>query len=119
MIVAKTRFPCKLVNPCNRREHWRVVSKRGKEEKSFTGIMLRSENIGPPPSLPLTVTITRIGAGRMDSDGLAASAKHIRDGVAAWVGVDDGDPRWTWLYAQRSEGRGVFAVEVEVRDETR
>jgi hypothetical protein len=113
-MILRTRFPLRLVNPCNRREHWRVVSKRSKSELAITGMMLRTECGSVPPQLPVVVTITRVGPGKMDDDNLASAAKHVRDGVAKWMGVDDGDARYTWRYAQRSDGRGVYAVEVVI-----
>ena len=61
----------------------------------------------------LVVTITRIGPRALDSDNLAASGKHVRDGVADALGVDDGDPRITWLYAQE---KGPYGVRIEIRE---
>jgi hypothetical protein len=34
----------------------------------------------------------------MDSDGVAAAAKYVRDGIARAIGIDDGDPRLDWRY---------------------
>ena len=49
----------------------------------------------------ITVTLTRIAPRKFDGDGVVASCKHVRDGVADALGIDDGDERITWLYAQR------------------
>jgi hypothetical protein len=40
---------------------------------------------------PLTSTLTRYGPKVLDDDGLAASLKHFRDGVAMALGIDDGE----------------------------
>ncbi len=59
------------------------------------------------------VTITREGRGLCDDDGLAISAKGVRDAVAAALGVDDGPTGpVTWRYGQR-RAKG-YAVEVRV-----
>lgn len=44
-----------------------------------------------PPTPPLLVTLTRYGPQVLDDDGLAASLKHYRDGVALALGIDDGE----------------------------
>jgi hypothetical protein len=51
----------------------------------------------------------------MDSDNLAIAAKSLRDGVADKLGIDDGDPRITWAYAQeKSKG---YAVRIEIQED--
>ena len=49
------------------------------------------------------------------SDNLAAALKHVRDGVADALGMDDGDPRLVWLYGQRRGRPGEYAVLVEIQ----
>jgi hypothetical protein len=63
---------------------------------------------------PITITITRRGGRRMDDDGLTASAKHVRDGISDWLGIDDGDPRLTWVVRQDKAPRGQHWVDIEV-----
>lgn len=64
--------------------------------------------------LPATITLTRVAPRRLDSDNLAGSFKAVQDEVAALMGIDDGDPRITWVYAQRSPSvPNEYAVEVE------
>jgi hypothetical protein len=45
----------------------------------------------PQLAEPFTVTLTRYGPKVLDTDGLAASLKYFRDGVAAAMGIDDGE----------------------------
>jgi len=54
----------------------------------------------PRPALPCTVLMTRIAPRKLDDDNLRGAFKAVRDQVAAWLGVDDADPRVTWAYAQ-------------------
>mgnify|MGYP001586779957 CR=1 FL=1 len=64
---------------------------------------------------PLLVDLVRVGPRRLDDDNLAGALKHIRDGVAAALGVDDGDTaRVTWRYGQRQDRQAV-GVEVTIR----
>lgn len=64
--------------------------------------------------LPVTVVMTRIAPRRLDGDNLQSGFKAVRDGVADWLGVDDGDARIDWQYGQRAGGPGVYKVEIEV-----
>lgn len=106
-------LPLRLVNALNAREHWAGKARRAKRERGITAAVLRAR-FGAPPPPPLVITLTRSGPRQMDSDNLAASAKHVRDGIADWLGVDDGDPALVWRYAQE---RGPYGVRIEVRRE--
>lgn len=66
------------------------------------------------PPLPLCVTITRNAPRGLDSDNLAGAAKHIRDGIAAWLEVDDRSDLIQWRYGQRSTERGVCSVTISI-----
>ena len=52
----------------------------------------------------------------MDSgDNLPMSLKATRDGIADWLGVDDGDPSLVWHYNQSKHPvPGKFGVLVQV-----
>ena len=58
--------------------------------------------------------LTRIAPRQLDGDNLQSAFKATRDGVADWLGIDDGDKRLDWQYRQRSGGAKVYAVELEV-----
>jgi hypothetical protein len=60
----------------------------------------------------LTITLTRIGVRNLDADNLANSFKHVQDGIADALGIDDGDPLLTWRYGQRRGKPKEYAVEV-------
>ena len=51
----------------------------------------------------------------LDSDNNVGSIKGVRDAVAKWIGLDDGDPRWIWEYGQiQTSGREGVSVKIEV-----
>lgn len=108
-------IPIRLVNPLNGSHlHWRTTAKRGKREKAATTLMLARYR-GKFPPAPWVVTITRISAGEMDSDGNTASMKYVRDAVAKCLGVDDKDsPMLEWRTRQRKGPIKYYAVEVKV-----
>jgi crossover junction endodeoxyribonuclease RusA len=106
------KLPLRLVNETNAREHWAARSSRAKAQRGITSLRLSAElraNPWRPPGDRWRISITRLGPRRLDDDNLAASAKHVRDGVADALGIDDGDERLAWEYHQR---RGDFGVEI-------
>jgi hypothetical protein len=101
------RLPIRTNNGLNAREHWAARSRRVKKERGLAGTVV------PRFALPCTVTLVRISPGLLDDDNLRGALKGVRDGIADRLGVDDRDPRVTWLYAQeRDKG---YAVRVEFR----
>lgn len=110
-----------LINPTNgaaRSEHWRARSKRRNQEREATYYAFFAERwrCDPLPLSPYRVTITRRGPNKrlLDDDGLAASAKTVRDAIAALLGVDDGDTnRIRFDYAQEYDRAG-YSVRVRV-----
>lgn len=101
------RLPLHTNNGLNAREHWVARSKRVKKERGLAGTVV------PRFALPCTVTLVRISPGELDDDNLRGALKGVRDGIADRLGVDDRDPRVTWVYAQeRAKG---YAVRVELR----
>ena len=65
-----------------------------------------------PPRI--RVTLTRICLGGLDSDNLQGAFKYVRDEVARWLGRDDGDPSYEWVYEHRPAKRGVHHVELRI-----
>lgn len=105
------RIPVKLPSASNLREHWARKHRRVKQQRGVVRAYLGGQ---PRPELPLVVTLTRIGPRRFDDDNLRGAFKGQRDEVAAWLGVDDADPRVTWAYAQRREGVREYAIEIRM-----
>ena len=88
----------KTVSEANRRTHWRDRQRRAKRQRALAAWTLQSKCRSV--SMPLTVTLTRIAPGKLDDDNLQSALKAVRDGVADAIGVDDGDSRYEWKYAQ-------------------
>ena len=90
----------------NARAHWTATAtKRARERQVITRALAGIT----PPAGPWRVTITRIGPRPMDDDNRTAAAKGVRDAIAAWLGVDDGDSCVAW------EVRGEVARDYAVR----
>lgn len=92
----------------NARLHPQVMARRRRREHQVVTAALRGI---VPPAGPWRVTITRVGPRAMDDDNRTASAKGVRDAIAAWLGVDDGDGSVRWEV--RGE-RGGYCVRVQI-----
>lgn len=106
----------KTVSEANRasHEHWRARQKRARLQRGVAALVCRSARFAP--ALPCTLRLTRVAPSvGLDSDNLPVSMKHVRDGIADALGIDDRDPRVTWTYAQRRGAAKQYAVEVEVQ----
>jgi hypothetical protein len=102
-----------LVSEANRasHEHWRVRQKRAKAQRACVGLHVRACFGGSNITLPLKVTIFRIGPRRLDWDNAVGSAKHTIDAVAKELGVNDNDPRISWDVQQE---KGPYAVRIRI-----
>lgn len=104
---------CRVVSEANRRDHWSVQRRRSEMQAAALHKALEGAGLTHhKPPLPLSVTWTRIGRQTLDDDNLARAFKSLRDRLADWIGIDDGDDRLTWNYEQRA---GEPGVELELR----
>ena len=98
------------VSEANRREHWASRARRVKMQRAATTMALRQYGHLLPElrdAATIYVLLVRVSPRRLDDDNLRGALKAVRDAVAAWVGIDDGSPRWKWEYAQRKGPLGV------------
>lgn len=118
-IKAHAQVPLTLlfrtVSTLNTREHW---SKRAKRAK-FQRLVARSEvlswfDVGMLAMGSVHVFLTRIAPRSLDGDNLQGALKNVRDGVADALGVNDNDPRVSWIYGQRRGKPREYAVTVEI-----
>lgn len=75
---------------------------------------MRTARISPADLVPCVVRLTRLSAGKMDDDGLAASQKGVRDGIAKALGVDDGSVAIRFEYSQYKVKPRVYGVRVTI-----
>ena len=110
--MIRVAMPIMTVSLLNMREHWRATAKRKAEHRYVVSQYFKGL---PVPALPITVTLTRWSCGTLDAhDNLPSAFKHIVDGLAAWIGIDDASNQVEWKYAQRKCPRGKFGVTVEI-----
>ena len=61
----------------------------------------------------LKITLTRLAPRRLDRINVEAAMKYVADTVAAWLGVDDNDPRLQWQPCEQ-ETSPKCGVRVEI-----
>jgi hypothetical protein len=121
------RFPVDVKtrprNELNSREHWAARHRRSRAQRDLAGfatvhaLVEHARHMVDHVAERVHVSITWEAGPRckrMDDDGLAASLKHVQDGVADALGIDDGDmDRISWTRLQ-TRGATSVAVRVEV-----
>ena len=113
--MIEVRMNMKIVSVANMRLHWAVKAKLVRDHRTRTRMSLNAAaQSSGLEMLPVTVVLTRVAPRRLDGDNLQSGFKAVRDGVADWLGVDDGNGLIDWQYAQRSGRPSEYAVEIEV-----
>ena len=110
-------MPIRTYSEANQREHYMAKARRAKAQRLQSALLLRHhfgrrvDLLADPQAI--RVTLTRLGARKLDKDNLAGSFKHVQDGVADWLGIDDGSPILRWEYAQETGRRYGVRVRIE------
>lgn len=111
--VLTVRVPqCLGVTPNQmRRWHWSQTREAVAKCRRSVALVLSPHE---RPSLPVIVTMTRCSVGRCDDDGAIGAMKSARDEIAKWLGVNDNDPRITWVVEQRKVKRADCGTEIKI-----
>lgn len=104
------RLDIVTVSEANAHTHRRARQKRAKAQRGLAALVIGQQR----PRPPCTVTMTRVSTMQLDDDNLAGALKHIRDGIADAMGINDRDKRVTWKCEQKKGARGERAVEIEI-----
>ena len=90
----------------------RMATNARRQVDRQVGALLARRLEGADPSHRWVVVLQRVSPKPFDDDGLAASLKSIRDGLATSWGVDDGADGPVWLYDWRKGAPKEQAVRV-------
>ena len=114
----------RIVSEANAHTHWRRRQKRAAEQRAMARLAIAPRvaawrEMLTCPVRPLAcfepqlvVTLTRIAPRELDDDNNVGAHKHIRDGIADALGVNDRDKRITWRYGQQRGAPLQYAVRV-------
>lgn len=106
-------LPIMTVSESNTRGHWSKRANRAKQQRGLVKLML-GRYLVKPSERPLHVVLTRIAPRMLDDDNLRGALKATRDGIADWLGIDDGSDAVLWGYAQVKGAPRTYGVRVEV-----
>jgi hypothetical protein len=107
--------PLRTYSEANERGHWAKRHRRTRAAFDAWAVSLMhmfgrsADSVGEIVGYSsLTINLDRHGPSKMDSDNLAGAGKGLRDSLAPWHALHDGDPRLTWTYGQtKSKEYGV------------
>lgn len=110
--IQRFEMPIRTVSEnAYRREHWSAIRRRTKTQRAIAAWLLSRHCNSCEP--PMIVTLTRLAPRLLDDDNLRGSLKSVRDSVAAWLGIDDGNALVRYHYGQQKHG--AYGVLVDVR----
>ncbi len=109
---AYAQLPLRTETESNTKGHWRPKAERARIQREMARNVVRSLRA----CVPCVVTMERVSPGTLDDDNLGSALKHVRDGIADALGVDDRDPRVSFVYGQKSRSRGNYWVDVLIEE---
>lgn len=113
----KAQFPIETKSEANLREHWTKKASRAKKQRADTYYCCIKE-FGPhiklDKNIKIRVYLDRRASRKLDDDNLASAFKAVRDGVADYLGIDDGDERISWIYDQGKHNICAFHITIAV-----
>lgn len=118
-------LPVRIESESNLREHWSKKNRRanGSKRKGTLGqrptVKLACAAHFVKPKLPCTIRLTRIAPRKLDQGNIAAALKHVQDGCADWIGIDDRHDKlvkYEYLQEQVSKTYGLRIEIVEVNN---
>jgi hypothetical protein len=99
-------LPMRTRTPNDRAPHAQVAGRRARATRETAwGLIRKHLGLRPPLAPAYAVTLVRLETTHewMDDDNAVGALKQLRDELAAWLGVDDGDrARVRWAYDQRA-----------------
>lgn len=106
----------KIISEANNRDHFAVANKRHAAHKFEAETVCYQFFPRTKFEFPVVVRLTRVGPKALDDDNLANGFKAVRDGIAAALGVDDGDvAKIRFEYDQYAVRKHAYEVWIEVR----
>lgn len=106
-------LPVRVISEANQRGHWAGGAERARSQRFLAALAVKAylRNCRPL-ALPAVITLTRLAPRKLDSDNLARAFKAVRDGIADALGIEDGDERLEWRYAQHQREKGGTCPDV-------
>ncbi len=108
-------LPIHTFSEANLHVHHMERYKLSGDQRPIVAMAMRSHTRrrGFRAQLPCVIRLTRLAPDLLDvGDNLEMSMKHVRDGVADWLGVNDRTPSVRWEIRQEQQRKAGVRIEV-------
>ena len=113
--------PVRTSTPGNSRRHWRADWQAAKTQRAaaYLATVVALNALSPADRKALeesdsvTVRVTRFSGRRLDPQNVLGAAKHVIDGLADALGVNDGDDWYDWQMPTQERGAPGIRIELE------
>jgi hypothetical protein len=114
--VISVTLPIRTESEANLREHWAKKNRRAQLHRGTARLILRQPQYAAlyRHTGNFIITLTRIAPRSLDTDNCANSSKHVQDGIADALGIDDGSKRIQWRYAQEKGKPKEYMIRVDM-----
>lgn len=110
-------IPVKTISENNRsrHEHWGTTRRRAARQRAaamlFTNAAMNGDRMAK------SVLITRVAPRFLDTDNLVGATKHLQDGIADALGINDRNMEWRYAQRQRKGKPPTVEVAIEFQGE--
>ena len=109
-------LPIRVNTTSNTGGHWYNKSPRAKKERGLAKAAVQNalwkDMLDPMPS-KIVVTFTRFAPRTLDvADNDSSAFKHVKDGVADAIGIDDRSKIYKWKYEQEKSKDYSICIEI-------
>lgn len=118
--------PVRTRTPGNTRRAWQMDWREAKRQRETAASAAKlalaklseAEKLAFFAAPAVVVQVTRFGSRRLDPQNVFGAVKHVIDGVADALGVDDGNEWYDWRLPKQEKGSPMVRVELSTGDDT-
>lgn len=105
-------IPITTISESNRRGHWRKHAGRHKSQREAARLFANPRCLGMKDAAFMwRVTLVRLSPRLLDDDNLRGALKHVRDGIADAIGIDDRKGEWRYRQTKRKQPGVMVHIE--------
>lgn len=103
------------LNKSARFQHWGKQANVTKKQRTYSAVVSSNHIVasGIETCKKYKIKLTRYGKRILDDDNLSGGFKHVRDGIADALGVDDGSGDIKFEYFQEKSNEYKVKIEIE------
>jgi len=103
------------LNKSARYQHWGKLAGIAKKQRTLAAIATSNQIVAGKikSGSKYSVELTRFGKKKLDDDNIVGSLKHIRDGIADALGVNDGSDKIKFIYSQKQSNIYCLNISIE------